>query len=190
MHMRVLAGLTCAGALLVMQPTEAAQIQSIAVEHSDGRYRVRMHVLLDVTAARAYAAFADPHNLVAINPDVQDAHLLADGSLYTQVRTCAGPFCKTLRQQQQMRYSARGDGGHIWAQVVPEHSDLRSGTAQWEFSALGEHAQLDFEAELEPAFWIPPLIGPWLLENSMRAEAQRTSLGIEQVARQQAASAR
>jgi hypothetical protein len=55
--------------------------------------------------------------------------------------------------------------------------------AQWEFRAVDQRTQLDFNAELEPAFWIPPFVGPWLVENSLREEAQRTSSGIEQLAR-------
>lgn len=140
-------------------------------------------MILDVPAVRAYDVFADPLNLGRINPAVQEVRKLTDDRLYTRVRVCAGIFCKTLRQQQQMRYAPRVDGGHIWAQVMPQESDLRSGSAQWEFRAKSERTQLQFDADLEPAFWIPPLLGPWIVENSMREEAQRTSSGIENLAR-------
>lgn len=180
--MKFAAILSLLGAL-ICAPLDAAQIEQIKVDHANGQYTVSMRVLLEVPAARAYAVFADPQNLTAINPAVQEVRVLPDGRLYTQVRTCAGPFCKTLRQQQQMRYELRSNGGHIWAQVIPGESDLRSGSAQWEFRADGKLTQLEFDAVLEPDFWIPPLIGPWLVENSMREEAQRTSAGIEQLAR-------
>ncbi|MDB5985069.1 MAG: cyclase/dehydrase [Nevskia sp.] len=169
--------------LLVCTPLAAAQIQSLRVDHERGNYSVSMRVLLDVPAAQAYAVFADPRNLSAINPAVQEVQVLPDGELYTRVRACAGLFCKTMRQQQQMHYTPRADGGQILALVVPGDSDLRSGVAHWEFRALGRRTLLDFNAELEPAFWIPPFVGPWLVENSLREEAQRTSSGIEQLAR-------
>jgi hypothetical protein len=169
-------------ALLCCTPLAAAQIETLKVDHADAHYRVSMRVMLDVPAARAYAVFADPLNLQRINPAVQEVQQLPDDQLYTRVRVCAGIFCKTLRQQQQMRYAPRADGGHIWAQVIPQESDLRSGSAQWEFRAMGERTQLQFDADLEPSFWIPPLLGPWIVENSMREEAQRTSSGIENLA--------
>ena len=169
--------------VLACMPLAAAQIQNLKVDHAGGHYTVSMQVMLDVPAARAYAVFANPHNLSAINPAVQEVRELPEAQLYTRVRACAGLFCKTMRQQQQMRYAPRADGGHIWAQVIPGDSDMRSGSAQWEFRAIGQRTQLDFNADLEPAFWIPPFLGPWLVENSMRDEAQRTSVGIEQLAR-------
>jgi len=168
--------------LLLCTPLAAAQIEALSVDHGHGHYSVSMRVMLDVPAARAYAVFADPQNLGAINSAVQEVRELPDGQLYTRVRACAALFCKTMRQRQQMLYAPRADGGHIAARVIPGDSDLRSGSAQWEFHAVGRRTQLDFSAELEPAFWIPPFVGPWLVENSLRDEAQRTSAGIERLA--------
>jgi hypothetical protein len=33
-----------------------------------------------------------------------------------------------------------------------------------------------------PVFWVPPVIGPWLIRKKMYEEAQRSSLGLERVA--------
>jgi hypothetical protein len=174
--------------LLFPIAAQAADIQSLAVTRDDSRYHVELEVILQAPAAAAYAAFANPANLPRINPAVQQVQVLEHASdqaarLYTEVRVCALLYCKTLRQTQDMRYEARPDGGDLHAEVRPEGSDFRYGRADWSFRPAGPATRLHFSAELEPAFWIPPLIGPWLVQRSLREEAERTSDGIEKLAR-------
>jgi len=81
-----------------------------------------------------------------------------------------------------MRYAPRPDGGDLHAEVLPAQSDFSYGRADWQFRPAGTSTHLRFSAELEPAFWVPPLLGPWLVERSLREEAERTSAGIERLA--------
>ena len=49
-------------------------------------------------------------------------------------------------------------------QVVPGAGDIKAGRADWRFSAEGENTtRMVFDAEIEPDFWVPPLIGPYLI---------------------------
>ena len=172
-----------------MASASAAEIQSVQVSHDGARYHVEMQVKLQVPAAAAYAAFSAPASLPAINPAVQQVQVLERGGdqharIYTEVRVCALLYCKTLHQVQDLRYAPRPDGGELHAEVLPERSDFSFGRADWGFRPDGAAATLlHFSAELEPAFWIPPLLGPWLVERSLREEAERTSAGIERLAR-------
>jgi hypothetical protein len=165
----------------------AAEIQSLQVSRDGERYRVELEVRLQAPAPAAYAAFTDPASLPLINPAVQKVEVLEPpaaehGRLYTEVRVCAVLYCKTLHQVQEMRYAPRPDGGELHAEVLPALSDFAYGRADWSFSGEGAGTRLHFSAELQPAFWIPPLLGPWLVERSLREEAQRTSAGIERLA--------
>ncbi len=169
------------------QAASAAEIESLQVSRGGARYHVEMEVRLQAPAAASYAAFAAPANLPAINPAVQRVQVLnqaADGGarIYTEVRVCAALYCKTLHQTQQMRYAPRPDGGDLHAEVLPAQSDFSYGRADWRFRSDGGATRLHFSADLEPAFWVPPLIGPWLVERSLRQEAQRSSAGIERMA--------
>jgi hypothetical protein len=168
-------------------PAPASEIQRLDVTRDGNRYRVELEVRLTTPAAASYTVFADPNNLPKINPSVLRIKVFEhptpqQARLYTEVHVCAAFYCKTLRQVQQMHYISLTDGGEMQADVIPEESDFHYGTAAWSFHAAGAATQLHFRAELEPAFWIPPLIGPWLVERSLREEAQRTSSGIEALA--------
>jgi hypothetical protein len=171
--------------LLAAIPARAATIESLSVVHQGARYSVEMQVRLQTPPAASYAVFAAPASLPKINPAVQRVDVLQRAGddrarIYTEVRVCALLYCKTLHQTQDMRYQPRPDGGDLTAEVVPEASDFSHGHALWQFRpAAGGATELRFQAELEPAFWIPPLIGPLLVERSLRQEAERTSAGIE-----------
>jgi hypothetical protein len=174
--------------LALCAPATAAEIQSLQVQREGPRYHVEMQVKLQAPAAAAYAAFAAPGSLPVINPAVQRVQVLqrADDEharIYTEVRVCALLYCKTLHQVQDLRYAPRPDGGDLHAEVLPGFSDFSYGRADWGFRPDGGATQLHFSAELEPAFWIPPLLGSWLVERSLRGEAERTSAGIERLAR-------
>jgi ribosome-associated toxin RatA of RatAB toxin-antitoxin module len=178
----LLAALGCAGAAC------AAQIESFKVSHDGDRYHIEVHARLAVPAAAAYRAFADPAQLQAINPAVQHMEVLKRvddqaARLYSEVHVCAGPFCKTLHQVQDMSYHPRADGGDLHADVLGGQGDFRSGRGDWQFQPAGDQAtELHFSADLEPNFWVPPLVGPWIVESAFRDEAERTSEGIERVA--------
>jgi hypothetical protein len=175
-------------AVLAAGTARAAVVESLDVVRQAQRYQVDLNAVLDVPAPAAYAAFADPANLPLINPSVRRAQVIGRGAdglrLYTEVRVCAAWYCRDLRQVQDMHYAPRPDGGDLSAAVLPQAGDFRFGAAGWQFRAAGPRTRLHFHAELEPAFWIPPLLGPWLVERSLRSEAQNTSAGIERRARE------
>lgn len=168
--------------------SHAVEIHSVDVQHDNARYRVSMRVTLDAPAAATYAVFADLPRLREVNPAVREVRVLetlsADARrVFTEVRACVSLYCRHLKQVQDMRFETRANGGRVRAQVLPERSDFRFGDANWDFRDCAGRTCLDFDAELEPAFWVPPLIGPWLIKRKLQEEAIETSMGLERLAR-------
>lgn len=171
-------------------PAAAFEIQSVDVRHDDGdRYHVAMRVTLDAPASDTYAVFADPARLREVNAAIREVQVLEElgpqlRRVRTRVRACVAFFCRQLQQVQDMRYQPSNDGGRIEAQVLPDRSDFRYGQASWTFSPCPtQRTCLAFDAELEPAFWVPPFLGPWLIQRKLRDEAIETSRGLERLAR-------
>ena len=55
----------------------------------------------------------------------------------------------------------------IDALILPRGSDFRRGRAHWRLKVSGDATLMHFDAELVPDFYIPPLIGPWLIRREM-----------------------
>lgn len=163
----------------------AATVESVAVDRVGGRYHVDMVTRLQVSAAAAFAVMTDFSALPQVNPNVILSQPLPGGRLRTIVELCVLFFCKQVEQVQTV---TREPPYRLIMHVIPALSDLTYGRAEWGFQALGPGScRLRFSAELEPAFWVPPLIGPWLIQNKLKAQARLTSAGIEAVARERGA---
>ena len=179
--------ITAIALLLCMHAAAAAEVQSVAVSREGDRYHVDLRARLDAPTEQAYAVFSDYRNLPAINPAVRSATVLgvnADGTtrLATEVHLCAAFFCRELKQVQDMHRIHEGDALGLNADVLPQLSDLRYGHAEWRMRPCAGGTCLHFSADLEPAFWVPPLIGPWLIQRKLGTQAITTSEGIERLA--------
>lgn len=173
---------------VMLCPAQAVEVHAVQVAHEGSRYRVTMQVTLDAPASASWRVFSDPMRLPQINPAVREVRVLeragtAQPQVYTLVEVCVSLYCRRIEQVQQMQFVAQGPGGTVTADVLPALSDFRFGHARWSFADCQQRTCLQFEAELEPAFWVPPLIGPWLIERKLRAEALETSQGLERLAR-------
>jgi hypothetical protein len=169
---------------------QAASIESLSVSRDSDRYRVTMQARLDVGADRAFAVLTHYEALPDISKAVKLVRLEPDAPVdmqrvFTRMRACFSFFCRTLEQVQDMRSSASPNGGSLSATVLPDKSDLRYGQADWTIDRCATDNQtcLSFVAELEPKFWIPPVIGPWAMERKLRQEAMETTQGIERLAK-------
>lgn len=165
--------------LLVLAGTDAsaAEVDTVEVTRDGDRYRVAIVVRVEAARAQAYAVFTDYEALARVNPAVEHSELCGPGCLHNVVRFCVGPFCRRATQTQTFKETVPE---RIDMTVIPERSDWRYGEAQWRFSELDEtHAGLRFDAVLEPDFWVPPLIGTWLIRHALTRHARITAEGIE-----------
>lgn len=179
------------GALLLaawLMPAQAASIDSLDVAHDGPRYRMQLTATLDAPMAKSFAVFEDFTNLPKINDAIESATLLPPPAaglrrLKTRVRVCVWFFCARLNQVQDIRTTPGDALAQMDADVIPALSNLRHGRAQWQMRRCAAQTCLRFEAEVEPDFWVPPVIGPWAIARAMRREAITTADGIERLAR-------
>ena len=63
--------------------------------------------------------------------------------------------------------------------------DLAYGETIWRFSELERNTLLNFEMNFSPNFWVPPAIGPWILEQFIAYKSADTLDRIEDIANTQ-----
>ncbi len=175
-----LGGMLCSGML------QAADLQSVEFERKDERYIAKIRVRLAVPQRDAFEVMKDFKNLTEMNPAVQEAQVLqllpGTTRLHTRVKLCVAFMCREIKQVQDMRTFGVGE---MNARVLPEPSDLEYGYAYWRFDDCAGETCLTFRAEIDPKFWVPPLIGNWMVRHVLRKEAMITSEGIERIVRGQ-----
>jgi len=169
----------------------AAQVLNVQVTRDGTRFVIGMHVVIDARARAVFRALQDYSAMMRYNPDLRSVRVQATGvpghvRLFTAVHTCVLVFCKTMHQEQIMTAIPGAHGGVLEAELLPHGGDFKSGSARWTVRACASAASmtcLDARIELVPAFWVPPVIGPWVLRRKMAEEARRTSAGLEMMAR-------
>lgn len=169
----------------------AAQVLDVHVTRDGERFVIGMHIGIDASPPAVFRALQDYPAMMRFNPDLRAVRVQPTGTaggvrLFTTIHTCVLVFCKTMHQEEIMTALATTGGGVLEAELLPYGGDFKGGHARWTVAACaGARSMtcLDARIELLPAFWVPPVIGPWALRREMAQEAQRTSVGLEVVAR-------
>ncbi len=201
---RLLAGQPRASAVLCAalalagfaKPAAAAPIRSVQVVRRGSHFTIFMRLAFEAPPWAVFAALQDYAAMPRYNPDLRSVRIEPTGEpgrirLFTLVHACVLIFCRTLHQEQIMSATADAHGGTLRAALVPHRGSFRSGRASWTVRPCRsghEPTCLDARIHLQPAFWVPPLIGPWILRQKMDQEARRSGHGLEQIAAQLLAS--
>ena len=78
------------------------------------------------------------------------------------------------------------DHGGLQATTVPALSSFKSGHAEWKILRMEERTQVTYQAQMEPDFFIPPLIGSYFVKQKLRKSMLASLARIECIARIQA----
>jgi uncharacterized protein YndB with AHSA1/START domain len=167
----------------------AADFRTLDVSRQGDSYQVQAEVYIAAPPQAVYAVLTDYEHFTRISASIVESRraqqLDADDTLvYTDTRFCALFFCRHVKEMQKVTRTPPAD---IVSTVLPEQSDnVKSGSASLHMQAEGEGTLLRWQLSLEPGFWVPPLIGPLLVERSLKAEGHRSADGVEKLARERA----
>ena len=90
----------------------------------------------------------------------------------TEVRDCVVFFCKTMVLVQDVTVTAN----EVLAEVVPEAGDFRHGFLRWSIDSAGNGvSRIVFEALMAPDFFVPPIIGGFLVRGALRKQVLATA---------------
>jgi hypothetical protein len=148
---------------------EAGGVLDAGVSQHQGGYQLSIEARIDAPVDLVYQLITDYDHLGAINPAVRESRILrtlspAEHRVRIVTRVCVLFYCRDVVQTQDM-LQARDHS--IMAEIVPKDSDFRSGWGRWQLNAEGNSTLLRFRADIVPAFFMPPLIGTWLMRREM-----------------------
>ncbi len=171
--------------LLVSEPNIAGQIVKSEVTHEEGVYHIVLDVWIEAPEPMVRELVTAYDYLGQVNPAVQESEIIHTFSpvhhrVRSVIRFCFAFFCKRMQQVQDVEQLKNGD---IVATILPEGSDFRAGLARWRLYREREGTRMQVTARLEPDFWVPPVIGPWLIAYKLRGETLESAENLERLAR-------
>jgi len=170
------------GLLFISSIAGAGEVVKSSVNLDAGIYSVDVLVRIEAPLEVVFQAITDYDRLTEINASIVESYIVeTQGAdryrVFTRVKFCVLFFCKQIRQVQDI---VEYNPVLIKATILPELSDFESGSASWDLVVADNVTYMQFSTEVDPAFWVPPLIGTWLVEREMTKQVQETAMYIEQ----------
>jgi hypothetical protein len=162
----------------------AGEIQHAKVQHKKGVYILELDVVVASRYEPVLALVTDYEHLNRISEVLIETSLISEANAEIKrrrlvVKTCILVFCFTARMVEDVWEKENT----IITKIIPELSDYKFGKTEWRVERVdAAHSRITLYCELEPSFWIPPLVGPFLVKQKMMAEAKKTIDRIEVLA--------
>jgi hypothetical protein len=176
------------GALGAGALAAAATIDELDVERQRGRYSLEANARLDATPESIYAVLTDfdDNAYSRISRAYKESRYLApaaDGTpvVYTRMEGCMLWHCMTIERTERLETDAPR---WIKSTALPEGSNFKHSTSEWVLEPEGDGTMMTYTLEMEPDFFVPPIIGPWYLKRTLSQGGLRAVTRIERLARE------
>ncbi len=165
------------------QPCKAITIVNTEVLHNRDKYYVAFEVLVNADSRNVRRLMTDYAHLNRISGTIIESRILATENdkqrVGLTIRSCVLFFCKTIKKVEDVETLENGD---IVTIALPQFSDFHYAMEHWRILDEQTRTRIKYQAELWPSFYIPPLIGPWLVKSKIRAELKTSATILETLA--------
>ena len=163
----------------------AADLRDIAVEYEDSRYHLTSEVWLAAPPEDVYRVLTDYDSFVRLTSAFVETYDVPPDEqgrprFYTRMEGCMLLYCKSLERAGYLLLEPQSE---IVAVAVPDKSDFKYCRERWRLVAESGGTRMLYEFEMEPDFWVPPVIGPWIIKRTLREDGIDVIDRIESLAR-------
>lgn len=163
----------------------AADIGELQVRESKGYYRIELAMQMQAPAQYVRRVLTDYEHIYRLDPAIVDSEILPspeDGAVRvrTRIADCIGFFCMKIDRVEDVRELEHGG---LLAMIVPTPGSFKSGFAEWHIRGRGAHTEVIYQAQMEPDFFIPPVIGSYFIKQKLRKNTLTSLAMIECIAR-------
>lgn len=167
----------------------AAEMRSVDVDYRDGSYSLVSEAWFNAGIDEVYHVFSRWDLSPRFSGAVVDARDLEPDTLgrpgfFVLNRGCILFFCKSLVRQG---YVEKEHNVVLRAFADPLHSDFKFSNETWRFSEKDGGTSVLYSLEMQPDFWVPPGIGPYLIKRKLSSDGGDALDRIEAIAREHAA---
>ena len=152
---------------------KAANITFSAAKYKNDRFIIKVIGVVSAKPAQVFAVLTDYKNIPKISPKIIESKIIKTDGDTTIVKTvakgCVWFFCKEIINTQTTTSIPEK---RIQSITINAQSNLKFGQMVWNIKEVNLGTQIDYYAEIEPDFFVPPLIGSYFIKNYMLEEAK------------------
>jgi len=174
----------CIFLLLLCSSAGAAELRSVEVNRVEGRYKLTSQIWFDTKVDSIYRVFLNYDLASRFTSFIVEARNLepdANGQrrFYIRNHGCVWFFCRSFERIGHVEHERLL---FIRSTADPEDSDFHFSQEEWRFQQEGGGTLVAYDFEFEPKFWIPPLIGPYILQRKLARDSAESINRIEFIA--------
>ena len=164
----------------------AAEIRMLEVEKEDEAYVFDSLTFLAAPPEAVFEVLLDYEQYPRISKVYTEGRYIEpaeDGRprVFTRAEGCILWVCRELVKTEALhvtRYT------HISAVVEPDASNLDAGRTDWWLEPEGDGTLLHYRMSLTPAFWVPPLIGTFIIRMALKRAGANAVVRLEELAQE------
>jgi hypothetical protein len=170
----------------VSASVSSAVMHSLEVDRHRGRYELLADTHLAAPAEAIYEVLMDYDDggfgrISSVYKESDYLEPAEDGTpiVYTLMEGCVMFFCKSMRRVERLEAEAPH---YIRTTALPEESDFKYSRSEWELESVEGGTNVRYRLIMEPDFWVPPVVGPWVLKRTLMRGGSRAINRIERLA--------
>lgn len=167
----------CALLLLTSENTYGSRDINVVV--MNGVYHIEGNIKLDVAAHYVRDALLDVAHIYRLNPSIIESEVIEskrsdEAWVRTRVLCCIPAFC---REVERVDAISTLPSGEVQSKVIPAFSDFSSGKSSWKITSLdNSRTHLYLQANIEPKFYIPAIVGVQVVKKQFTITFERIKL--------------
>ena len=167
--------------LIAMASATAVEVERIEVKKRGKTFDLKAESVVSVPRDFVFGVLLDFDNFHRLVAGMVTTRYLPpdeDGVLvgYTLVNSCAWIFCKRFEKVERLWPKPSTE---IVTLALPERSDFKFYWTRWRLEDTPDGTRLNFEATMQPDFWVPPLLGTWAVKRKLRLTAEEMGARVE-----------
>lgn len=170
-----------AAVLICPLVTLGGQVEPLVVTQDVRTFTISLNAEIEAPRTFVFETLTDYANLEQLTGSILESRILGEHPdtgirLGTLTRLCILIFCMDLRQIQDMKGWPHQ---RMTGVIASDEGDITDGHAEWRFEDVGTATRMDFDAVMTTRFWVPPIIGPLLVQQMLWREAELIVEGLE-----------
>jgi hypothetical protein len=162
----------------------SADILTIEVDNKKGTYTMTSDVWFDASIDQVYEVYRYWEYATRFSSAIDEAHDLPPDELgrpqfYIRNKGCILFFCQSFERHGYIEAEVNKE---LRAFTDAETSDFNHCVESWRFAVRDGGTLVSYDLSMEPKFWIPPGIGPYLIKRKLKKNGDQAVDRIELIA--------